>query len=177
MPKRKSTTTPAVMATLSSVEEALNMVDSSTLNLAPTATAVELPAEPEPQPASRKSQKTARVHEVMDMDPTDSNYVFCQCLKSAGGGVCGARLKNRGSCSALWTHVKTKHPSTHASLVLGDNKADIQTAEETLASTAQLKLNVPYQQLVYTLSCAPAHILSAAIESLQRASEQRSRAA
>ena len=179
MPKRKSDPrwheTPAVVATLSTVEEALNLVDSSALNLAPTATAVELPAEwASPQPASRK---TARVHEVMDMDPTDSNYVFCQCLKSAGGGVCGARLKNRGSCSALWTHVKTKHPSTHASLVLGDNKADIQTAEDTLASTAQLKLNVPYQQLVYTLSCAPAHILSAAIESLQRASEQRSRAA
>ena len=97
------------------VEEALNMVDSSTLNLAPTATAVELPAEPEPQPASRKSQKTARVHEVMDMDPTDSNYVFCQCLKSAGGGVCGARLKSRWSCTALWTHVKKKHASTYSS--------------------------------------------------------------
>ena len=181
MPKRKSDPrwheTPAVVATLSTVEEALNLVDSSALNLAPTATAVELPAEwASPQPASRK---TARVHEVMDMDPTDSNYVFCQCLKSAGGGVCGARLKSRWSCTALWTHVKKKHASTYASLVLGDNKADIQTAEDTLASTAQLKLNVPYQQLVYTLSysCAPAHILSAAIESLQRASEQRSRAA
>jgi hypothetical protein len=51
---------------------------------------------------------------------------------------------------------------------------DIAAAEETLTSSAQLTLNVSYQQMVDTLSCAPADVLSAAIKSLQQASEQRS---
>jgi hypothetical protein len=168
MPIRKrgsAPTQPAVEATLSTVEEALLLAE------APTATAVEVPAVPY-QPAKHKK---ARVHEVFEKDFADTNYAFCQCLKSAGGGVCGQRLKDQNTTSSLWTHVRKKHPSTYASLVSNSaDQDDIAAAEETLASSAQLTLNVSYQQMVDTLSCAPADVLSAAIKSLQQASEQRS---
>ena len=53
---------------------------------------------------------------------------------------------------------------------------DIAAAEERLATAqAQLTLSVSYQQMIDALRCAPAQILSDAIESLQQAVEERNR--
>ena len=97
MPIRKSRgapTQPAVEATLSTVEEALLLAE------APIATAVEKPAVPY-QPAKHKK---ARVHEVFEKDPADTNYAFCQCLHEVSACMCGQRLKDQNTTSSLWTN-------------------------------------------------------------------------
>ena len=63
----------------------------------------------------------------------------------------------------------------HVRKVGAGQEGDIAAAEERLASHAQLTLSVSYQQMIDALSRAPAQILSDAIESLQQASEMRSR--
>ena len=124
----------------------------------------------------KRSRKRSRIHDVFEEDPTDSNYSICKCLQSESGRVCGARIKSAWSPSALRSHVEKKHPSAFARLAQPqDNQDDVAAAEERLASHAQLMLSVSYQQMIDALSRAPAQILSDAIESLQQASEVRSR--
>ena len=157
-----------MVAQLSTPDE----VSAALMSPADPVEAVELPGENTAVP--KKSRKRSRIHEVFEEDPADRDYSICQCLKSAGGGVCGAHIKSAGSCSALKTHVEKKHPSTFTRLTQ-DSQGDIAAAEERLASHAQLTLSVSYQQMIDALSRAPAQILSDAIESLQKASEERSR--
>ena len=72
--------------------------------------------------------------------------------------------------------MEKKHPSAFARLAQPqDSQDDVAAAEERLASHAQLTLSVSYQQMIDALSRTPAQILSDAIESLQQASEVRSR--
>jgi hypothetical protein len=56
-----------------------------------------------------------------------------------------------------------------------DEDDDVANAAQSLASTAELSVNVSYQQMVVSLSHAPLQTLSHAIEALQHAKEQRSR--
>ena len=164
----------AVEAELSSLEEAAAAeAGGVVMSMAAPVTATELPGE-YTNVSTKKSRKRSRIHEVFEEDATGKNYSICQCLKSEGGDVCGARIKCATGSSALRTHVEKKHPSMWARLAQ-DSQDDIAAAEERLASHAQLTLGVSYQQMIDVLSRAPAQILSDAIESLQQVSEKRSR--
>lgn len=146
----------------------LNTEDAEALAAMPTADAVEVPAQDATpnEPAQRKARKRSRVHEVYETDPTDTTYSICQCLASTGR-VCKARIRHCNGPSALGSHLKKKHPSIYASLV-SDKEGDIAVAEATATSSAQLTLNVSYEQMINALSSAPPQIVSFAIESLQQ---------
>ena len=62
----------------------------------PTANAVEVPAQDAtPNELQRKTKKRSRVHEVYETDPADTTYSLCQCLTSAAGRVCNARISHQ----------------------------------------------------------------------------------
>jgi hypothetical protein len=175
MRKRRLTShaVPAVEAQLSTVEEVERLM------ALPVAEAIEVPAEDATPRDEGGHRKRSRIREVFSDDPDEPNYVVCQCRENVVGNlICGCRLKHGGSTTPLWTHVKKKHPCTHARLSSQeDGDDDGVHAAESLASTAELSVNVSYQQMVVSLSHAPLQTLSHAIEPLQHAKEQRSQEA
>ena len=87
MPSKKSAprwhAAPAVEARPSTVEEA------ETLAVAPVAEAIEVPAVDATPNQGAGGHKRSRVYEVFEADPTDTNYVFCQCREGVlGGNIC-----------------------------------------------------------------------------------------
>jgi hypothetical protein len=174
MPKRRATShaVPEVEARLFTVEEVERLM------AAPLAEAIQVPAVDATPRDEGGHRKRSRIREVFSDDPDDPNYVVCQCRENVvpRGHVCGGRLKPGGSTTPLWSHVKKKHPCTHARLSSQeDEDDDVANAAQSLASTAELSVNVSYQQMVVSLSHAPLQTLSHAIEALQHAKEQRSR--
>ena len=162
---RRCHATPAVEATLSTVEEALNLA------VGPIATAIEVPAE-DATPAT--SGKRSRVHEVFIADPNNADYSLCQCVENVKGrSVCGRRIKSSSGTKPLWNHLEKKHPGIHAKLNVKAASDDAgiahASAAERLQSPAQLTINISYQNMVDALRAAPAEILADAIEALQQA--------
>ena len=103
-------------AELSTLEEAAAAeAGGVVMSMAAPVTATELPGE-YTNVSTKKSRKRSRIHEVFEEEATDKNYSICQCLKSEGGDVCGARIKCATGSSALRTHVEKKHPSMWARL-------------------------------------------------------------
>ena len=175
MPSKKSAprwhAAPAVEARPSTVEEA------ETLAVAPVAEAIEVPAVDATPNQGAGGHKRSRVYEVFEADPTDTNYVFCQCREGVfGGNSCGERVKSQHGPTILWNHLKSKHPATRAILkdCAGAGDTHASTAAR-LAQPAQLAVNVSYQhQMVDSLSSAPLEVLADAIAALQQAREERS---
>ena len=144
--------------------------------VAPVAEAIEVPAE-DATPNDGLAGKRSRAYEVFEADLNDTNYIFCQCRERVvGGNVCRKRVKCCHCPATPWSHLKSKHPVTHASLKACDGDCDTRasTAEERLAQPAQLAVNVSYQQMVDSLSRAPLEVLADAIAALQQAREERS---
>ena len=118
--------------------------------VAPVAEAIEVPAE-DATPNDGLAGKRSRAYEVFEADLNDTNYVFCQCRERVvGGNVCRKRVKCCHCPATPWSHLKSKHPVTHARLKACDGDGDTRasTAEERLAQPAQLAVNVSYQQMV-----------------------------
>ena len=152
---------PVVEAQLSTVE------DVERLMALPVTEAIEVPAEDAAPRDEGGHRKRSRIREVFSDDPDDLNYVVCQCRENVVGNlICGGRLKPSGSTTPL--------PVTYNRLSSQeDGDDDGVHAAESLASTAELSVNVSYQQMVVSLSHAPLQTLSHAIEALRHAKETR----
>ena len=124
MPKHRRPTShaaPEVEARLSTVEEVERLMT------APVAEAIELLAEDATPRDGGGHRKRARIRGSSAMIPMTrtSNYVVCQCRENVPGSlVCGGRLKPGGSTTPLWTHVRKKHPCTHARLSSQEDRDD-----------------------------------------------------
>ena len=174
MPSKKSAprwhAAPAVEAQLTTEEH------TTTVAPVPVTVAIEVPAEDATPNEGAGGRKRSRVYEVFEADPTDTNYVFCQCREGVfGGNTCGERVKSQHGPTILWNHLKSKHPATRNILkdCAGAGDTHASTAAR-LAQPAQLAVNVSYQQMVDSLSSAPLEVLADAIAALQQAREERS---
>ena len=144
MPSKKSAprwhAAPAVEGRPSTVEEA------EALAVAPVAEAIEVPAEDATPNEGAGGRKRSRVYEVFEADPTDTNYVFCQCREGVfGGNTCRERVKSQHSPTILRNHLKSKHPATHVRLkeCAGDGNTHASAAAR-LAQPAQLAVNLQH---------------------------------
>ena len=114
---------------------------------------------------------------VLEIFRKDGTYSFCQCQENvADREVCGKRIKSVAGIKPLWNHVERFHPRTYLQLGAGGHDEIAHSASaDRLASRAQtgISINVTYQQMVDSLSCAQGKNLSDAINALLQAREQR----
>ena len=139
--------TPPVEATLSTVEEALNLAEAQ------TATAIEVPAEDATPavPADGANRKRSRVHEIFRKDGL---YSFCQCQENVtAGGACGKRIKNDAGTKPLWNHVERFHPRKY--LELGAGGHDEIACSATLRVITLVSLRLSGQNKLSTCSGGP----------------------